>query len=725
MNYLYGDSTPSQLKSNFLEFLRDALDFCVFVLQSDAKMKQGRVQIRAFGEEADAEQARLERFINGVQATVKTADKGAADSPTARTGDRLAQLIAQTHQQSVAGIKQMLADAVAKIEAEESATRDACVNALAHLIAPHDPPDTNAVIRLGLLESGQYDATLDGKAEPALEWTLELGIPDGHRWAGAVRVEHLEPHLEIRSPQLAGWITKEVKVKPIRIERYVITEIVQSGDDALTFELRTEPTSEIGFDFHVDFTADKIDATRVGPADDASVGKFDLQDVDVPLIKDLAQKLKESLGGLERIPNIVATFEGADFRTLPEYIEIVERLVAMMKPIVLEISARSLTPNELIIRRLLGNDRREEIFVAKSTLREKLKDLPMETRALFDSLQLDPALPPKKADPTPAPAPAPVVKEKEKAPSDKPPIRSELPPSVPPPPARAAAPPVRVPAPPAPRRMSPSIPDMEGSVAPPLAPPRPRSASVVDVQELAPAPAPEKEKEKAKSTPPADKPAAEKAKSGPPPSIPSGTIPAVRTLQPPHGAPPPASPPNTEDSDSELVGDRESDAPMLEVGPEIDMPADALFETAPKAESPRNDGLVSALKKIMTLSKNGRGSDAYHEYANLFASDAFGEYRAEDQRQALKLMVLAKTHPSDKDAVDEAHKAALPRIEKLLENAGSNKEPADLELFGVTQLHLGEPAAAASAFQEGLNIERSKNPQSDLIATLMRRVSQL
>jgi hypothetical protein len=40
-------------------------------------------------------------------------------------------------------------------------------------------------------------------------------------------------------------------------------------------------------------------------------------------------------------------------------------------------------------------------------------------------------------------------------------------------------------------------------------------------------------------------------------------------------------------------------------------------------------------------------------------------------------------------------------------------------------LNLGESSAAASAFQTALEIERSKNPQSDLIATLMRRVSQL
>lgn len=719
MNYLYGDSTTSQLKSNFLEFLRDALDFCVFVLQADAKMKEGRVRIRQLGEEAEQESQRLERFINAVQGTVITAQKGEATSPTARCGERLTQLIAQTHQQSLEGVRRMLADAVAKIEAEENAMRDACVNALALLLAPHDPPETTNVTRLGLLESGQYDATLDGKAEPALEWTLELGIPDGHPWAAPMRVDRIAPHLEIRAPQLAGWISKEVKVKPIRVERYVVTEIVE-GDGYVTFELRTEAQSEVGFDFHIDFAKEKIGATRIAAADDASAGAFEITDEDKPLVMDLATKLRESLGGLQRIPNIVATFEGADFRTLPNYIEIVERLVAMMTPIVREIAARSLTPSELVLRRPLGNDRREEIFVAKSTLREKLNTLPPEPRSLFDSLQLDATLPPAKKEapapasapapgPAPAPMPAPVV-------ADKPPMRSELPPSVPPPPMRQAAPPVRVPAPPAPKAR-PSFVDASELVTPGSAPPA----------AVPPAPVP-------KSSPPASIPhvvipPAAAVPAGPP----SGTMPAIRTLQPP-GAVAPPHPSAATPAEAWVPrgvpspkGDAPDEAPQLEVA-EVELSADDALFDAPEAtkgskSETRNEALVAALKKIMTLSKNGRGVDAYHEYATLFASDVFADAKPDDQRQALKLMVLAKNHPSDKDAVSEAFKAALPRIEKLMEDQG--KTPNDLELFGVTQLALGETSAAASAFQAALDIERSKNPQSDLIATLMRRVSQL
>jgi hypothetical protein len=172
-------------------------------------------------------------------------------------------------------------------------------------------------------------------------------------------------------------------------------------------------------------------------------------------------------------------------------------------------------------------------------------------------------------------------------------------------------------------------------------------------------------------------------------------------------------------------------SPDVEVVAEVELSSDALLESIPDssrelvakpAGQQRNEALVAALKKIMRLSKNGRLADAYQEYANLFSSDAFAGYKAEEQRQALRLLVLAKSHPTDPEAVLSAHRAALARIQALVELAS---EAGDQELLGVTHLVLGDEKAAGAAFQAGLDLERLKNPQSELIASLMRRVSQL
>jgi hypothetical protein len=65
-----------------------------------------------------------------------------------------------------------------------------------------------------------------------------------------------------------------------------------------------------------------------------------------------------------------------------------------MAPVVQEIAARSQSPGELVLRRLLADDRREEVFLSKSELRRKLEPLPEGERALFDTLLVD--MPPRK-----------------------------------------------------------------------------------------------------------------------------------------------------------------------------------------------------------------------------------------------------------------------------------------------------------------------------------------
>jgi hypothetical protein len=75
---------------------------------------------------------------------------------------------------------------------------------------------------------------------------------------------------------------------------------------------------------------------------------------------------------------------------------LVERLVSSMSPVVREIAGHSLVPGELVLKRLLSDDRREEIFVSKAELETKIRRLPTAMQKLFSPLGLG-------ADGSPAP----------------------------------------------------------------------------------------------------------------------------------------------------------------------------------------------------------------------------------------------------------------------------------------------------------------------------------
>ena len=136
-----------------------------------------------------------------------------------------------------------------------------------------------------------------------------------------------------------------------------------------------------------------------------------------------------------------------------------------------------------------------------------------------------------------------------------------------------------------------------------------------------------------------------------------------------------------------------------------------------------NEQLVQAVKRIVTLAKAGSLDDAYAGYRELFSSPAFLSYRPEDQRQALKLMILAKGAPRERSsAMIEAHRSALPALNELV---AAYQDAGDYEMLGVCHVILGNEEGAGAIFRAALAIERERNAGSDLCGSLMKRVSEL
>jgi hypothetical protein len=603
MNYLYGDSTPSPLKSNFLEFLRDALDFMVFAVQADERVKQTREHISTLRTEADEEMARLDAFVALVTRTIEEAPKGGPNSPTAKLASDLVTASANTLQATSRMVREKLTADIARADAQEAAEREACFKALGVLLVPHDPPDATVTSTLKLAPSGAYEVEIEGSAGFGASWRFDGAVADSPLWSTPLHVERLVPQLEIRAPQVAGWLSKKVELRALRLEKHVVVEVANDGEKT-SWKLRAEPLFDSGFD--VEVVGRKItEVSRVAGRDDASVGPFELHDEDAPKLVELTEKLRASLGELKRNHLLEATFDDEDFRALPTFTVFVERLVAMMGPIVREIADRSLLPTELVIRRLLANDRREEIFVTRSALYTKYMPLPEAQREHFKPLGLENPSGRRYSE-TPAAAPRPT--------------RSELPPSIPPEP--ISLPPEAV-----------------------------------------------------------------------PPPLPISKVPHPEAL------------PDAHPQSGEI----------------------AAFQPRPDGhESARTEGkneaLVAALKKIVGLAKKGNADDAYREYGELFSSAAFSDYRPEDQRQALRLMVLSKAASQTTERVVEAHRAAAARLRALVELF---KDPADYEMLGVSQTILSDADAAKATFREGLELERERNPQSELCGNLMRRLSSL
>jgi hypothetical protein len=423
VRYLYGDSTRSPLTSNVLEYLRDALDFNVYALGADERIKAGRAEMRALQERANVDIEELETFGRTIADAIHAAPKRTADSAAVGCAERLQVARSEIVDSFVGAVRQRLHAEMAHAEAQEAAERDGCVRALMALLVANEPPNSSDVVRRVRLADAGYQGEIQGCCEPLhLRWHFELGFPEGHLLSKTAHVDDVLAGFEVHAPELTGWFKKELKVRPQRLEHQRITEVVKDGAK-IVIRLRDAKSDAVGFDLEADADTGGLVASRVVPNDEPGGGPFEVDQRDAPRLIELCEHVAGTLGKLVPGRLIEAKLGDEDVTALASFLTLVERMVQQLAPIVHDIALHSLEPTELVLRRQIGNNRREEIYVPRETLRAKYEGLPQHLRVHFSPLSLDSAMSRSVAPPAP-PSPAP---------------RSELAPSQPP------APPIRNP----------------------------------------------------------------------------------------------------------------------------------------------------------------------------------------------------------------------------------------------------------------------------------------
>ncbi len=128
-----------------------------------------------------------------------------------------------------------------------------------------------------------------------------------------------------------------------------------------------------------------------------------------------------------------------------------------------------------------------------------------------------------------------------------------------------------------------------------------------------------------------------------------------------------------------------------------------------------NEALVAAVKNIIGLAKAQKMDEAYAAYAELFTGALFPTLIPSEQRQALKLMILAKGIPTfPNPSIVKAHRAAMVPLRALV---AEHDDAQDYELLGLCQVRTDDEAGARASFQKGLDLERARDPQSPPMGT--------
>src|SRR5215831_10966068 len=180
MSYLYGDSTPSELQVNFIEFLRDAVDCCVQVLLADQRIAEGATRTRALEVSTNAEIARLQKVGALVPKAFEGTPVGEAASPTARCVAEIVRAAAEIVRASSAAAAATLQAATTRRDADAALEREAFVRALESLLIKHDLPEMTSDSDVTLVAGGRYACRVLLTTPFGLDAMMATEVPAGH-----------------------------------------------------------------------------------------------------------------------------------------------------------------------------------------------------------------------------------------------------------------------------------------------------------------------------------------------------------------------------------------------------------------------------------------------------------------------------------------------------------------------------------------------------------------
>jgi hypothetical protein len=393
VEFLYGDSTTSPLTTDFVDFLRRGFDCFVAVLQAEQRMVRGAIRRRELELHADQNIARLRELEVTVSRALATlVGKASPDAPVTRCSEVVSQGASTAVGAAEAEVKRDLASEVQRIEETAAMEGQRCVKAWEQLLLVHPLPGMDEEVKLELRgepPAGRYTASVVGQTPYGVTVALELEIASGSAFAAPLRVASLVETLEIQVPKMAGWIRKEGRLVAEKLGRFVVVSC-SFGASTGRVSLRSEALDE-GYDFVAGGEGKRLAAFRVPPGATAPA-EFELGESEATAVQAFLDKLATAARELPRTRKALAaiTFEGEPVEKHRRPSLLVQRLIDAITPTVREIAARSGSERELVLRRRVGDGRREEHFVRRADLLEKLAPLPAVQRALFTPLALGP-----------------------------------------------------------------------------------------------------------------------------------------------------------------------------------------------------------------------------------------------------------------------------------------------------------------------------------------------
>src|SRR5215510_6469885 len=401
--YRYGDGTPFPLDENFIETLTTAVETCTNAFVPLTELDARREKAREVRREADKELGRLA----DLEATVIGSLLAFAPSDSKKPS-----LTQQVSQKITVGVKTAVTEARRQVEGRVAQTEalaaartaaDGVIKALRPFFEEQQLPNAKWIM--------SWDVR---GAEPSANAVATAGrisasfalAPDPYR--APIRVEQLCEGVVVH--MMKKGVFGKAKPAPIDLGKYVVVAFERNAHETVVTLKENPNKSAQGLRFAVtEVGATWVSITAAGDAD-GEANPLDLEDVRP--VRGLAEKANAALKDLLLRRTLVDLSLGNKALADLEEPRIVPlELLAQLTPLARTIREKSRASGELILKRDIGDGRREELFVPRATLAAQFARLPVEYRRPFEDMgitneETSPAIqipPPRPGPPAPPP----------------------------------------------------------------------------------------------------------------------------------------------------------------------------------------------------------------------------------------------------------------------------------------------------------------------------------
>jgi hypothetical protein len=376
--YRYGDGSPFPLDENFIETLTTAVETCTNAFVPLTELDARREKAREVRREADKEIGRLA----DLEATVI-----GSLVPFVPSDNKKPSLTQQVSQKITAGVKTAVSEARRQVEGRVAATEalasartsaDAVIKALRPFFEEQQLPNAKWIM--------SWDVR---GAEPSANAVATAGrisasfnlAPDPYR--APIRVEQLCEGVIVH--MMKKGVFGKAKPAPIDLGKYVVVAFERNAHETIVTLKENPNKSAQGLRFAVtEVGATWVSITAAGDAD-GEVNPLDPEDVRP--VRQLAEKANAALKDLLLRRTLVDLSLGSTpLADLEEPRIVPLELLAQLTPLARTIREKSRTSGELILKRDIGDGRREELFVPRATLAAQFARLPNEYRRPFEDM---------------------------------------------------------------------------------------------------------------------------------------------------------------------------------------------------------------------------------------------------------------------------------------------------------------------------------------------------